>query len=149
MNRVYKFRAWDDKDKKWLLGYEYSSLGGFDLCGECILFGEWSSVVNTFLFEKDGRKFEDLKIMQFTGLQDKNGKDVYDGDILQDEYKHIEKVCWLTNEDRHIVNGWYIVWDDGDICGIFNDAAHFDIEVIGNIFENDINDFVNKQFKIN
>lgn len=85
MNRDFKFRAWDNKGKKWLLGYEYPNLGGFSLTGECVLFGEWGNVFDTFLFNKDGKKWEDLKIMQFSGILDKNQKPIYEGDIVNDE----------------------------------------------------------------
>ena len=34
MTSNLKFRAYDKKAKKWLLGYEYPNLGGFSLFGE-------------------------------------------------------------------------------------------------------------------
>jgi hypothetical protein len=62
--REIKFRAWDDK--KWLLGYELPNLGGFSLFGEVVMLDEWSHILDTFLFERDGHKADDLKVMQYT-----------------------------------------------------------------------------------
>jgi uncharacterized phage protein (TIGR01671 family) len=80
MNRELKFRAYDKGTNKWLCGYE--SIGGFDIMGECILFGEWGKALPVM------ERWDDVIIMQFTGLYDIQQNPIYEGDIVEVFHGH-------------------------------------------------------------
>ena len=122
--RNIKFRIWDNNLKKFVTAVP---TGGFDLafirmtlCGN--LFWE------TEYGEGDLDK-ERYITQQFTGLKDKNGIEIYEGDILRDKFG-IYKVDW-TNWVGEII---FV----NDIQDAFN-LSEFGVEnseIIGNIFEN-------------
>lgn len=105
-----KFRAW--QDDKMLTAANYG-LGRFF-----------------------GILYEDTPIMQYTGLNDMNGKEIYEGDILRDEPSEYSRKPWRLHA---IViwkgNGWKRDTYNGDMQ-VFPDIDCRKMEVIGNIYEN-------------
>ncbi len=133
-NRALKFRLFDKADRKfWQNGQ------GWDIYSLCCAYRE---VLHSTI-DPNGR----FQLIQFTGLFDKNGKEIYEGDILN-RGGSIGQVIY--------VNGMLFFWDRGhktyeefvrcdvatyeecqtSIGGYFDDATMSDTEVIGNVFEN-------------
>lgn len=106
--REIKFRAWIKKDERM---ESCISINPFHI-GDC----------DRFLW-----KHEEVELMQFTGLKDKNGNEIYEGDIIRsyndfgDSFEDLSIVIW--NQEGASFDG-VVVYD------IKNE------EIIGNIHEN-------------
>lgn len=136
MNREIKFRAWDNINKKWLLGYDLPRSGGFSMHGECMMFGEYQQVLSQFPL----KLLDELKIMQFTGLKDANGTDIYEGDIISpievdEKYKSVNyPIEWDNNTARFAYRYGQDEWKVLNIDQSFMEQCN--MKVIGNIHQN-------------
>lgn len=115
--REIKFRAWDILKQRW---------SNYKINDGTVYFmdkntGVWYGTYN--------RRYKDFNLMQYTGLKDKNGKEIYEGDIFHIGSKKILYVVeWIDCglKGKQIRNGSWI--------GL--DFWKKDIEILGNIYEN-------------
>jgi len=135
MKRQYKFRARDTKENKWLFGYDYPNLGGFSLIGEVVLMGQLNTISLTKLCEE-------VEFTQYTGQKDINGKEIYEGDVVQwfitqNPIRHV--VIWHHTEYRTIDVSRYHICENNNYNqsgGKPTNETWRKFEVIGNIYDN-------------
>ena len=93
---------------------------------ESINFQERRVYKNTVSY----RKFEDIDLMQYTGLKDKNGKEIYEGDIVT-LHNGKYKVIFNTEEARFVLRD-----DEFEMNIPFTNNNNERMEVLGNVYEN-------------
>ena len=126
MNREIKFRAWHKDLKKMFK------------------IGQITLEKGTWNFEPNDRDFIGMSIpyqpsfvlMQYTGLHDKNGKEIYEGDILKFSDVDTAIVEWNEKYSSFIVKPIQDYYFDSEILG--HAIEYSNVEVIGNVFEKGI-----------
>lgn len=118
MSREIKFRAWEKYAKKYYYGAEHTY--DFMCSGEGCYAESFGEVLDN----------ERFIVEQYTGLKDKNGKEIYEGDIVRLYDRYVSAITW---QDNYCGFRWY---GDGDgYRGLGKDNEEY-YEVIGNIHEN-------------
>ena len=132
--REYKFRGKRIDNGKWVYGHYFTSpltdensgttpdMGWYFLSGKvrhCIERDHVVFVVNP------------ETIGQHTGLKNKNGTDIYEGDVLLDRYDECQGEVKYSDDD-----GMYALYTVDNEFYDFADIDSTDFEVIGNIYEN-------------
>lgn len=120
--REFKFRAWDT-EKQEMATVNFIGLNDYEVGMEDEECRRWRA---TYPYV--------CRLMQYTNLKDKNGKEIYEGDILKVKLDGGEEVNLYVK----YVKGEYRVVNEGRWEDSLYAYMYFgDVEIVGNIYENE------------
>lgn len=122
--RKIKFRAKAIYQDEWIYGHFCFASKAFGLPHDTPSIQQFNVDETQILC---CRQIDPDTLGQFTGLHDKNGKDIYFDDIVRNKYGDIGSVIWFSDWTLRVD------WGGGDIHFI---DPEWGLEVIGNIHDN-------------
>lgn len=119
---IPRYRAWDKIHKTM---YEVDDIMSVD-------FGKSEISVKTLFFERTSRyDFDDIVLMQSTGMTDKNGREIFEGDILDSEDSFLAGVVELRQNLGMFVSKLIKYNNFERLCNVLDST-----QIIGNVWEN-------------
>lgn len=113
--RTIKFRGYNPKNKKWIYGHYLVNRGQHFIVQD--------EIATTW----EDYEVEPETIGQYTGLNDKNSTEIYEGDIIRVTYPPMRRRK-VTSKEYTVASGMFTP------MGLYN-ADNEELEVVGNIHE--------------
>ena len=121
--REIKFRAWDKENE-----YMYYDVGLHPLnCKSCM------TISSEGLYYNNSKPEHNHELMQYTGLKDKNGKEIYENDIIKRNNGNKYIVEWNKEHSKFEL---FRIKDRYPVDFMELSAWKEQVEIIGNIYEN-------------
>lgn len=121
--RTIKFRGYNAKNKQWLYGFYLQNRGENFVCpNEFADCKSWEDY-----------KVDPLTVGQFTGMFDKNGREIYEDDLVQDDFDH--RVFYVSYNEKEACFYYKEAKENADClepCMCFYSSKH--ITVMDTIF---------------
>lgn len=140
--RKFKFRFWDRKFNK-ISDIEELSIRHDGQIWWMISDGSLKSMRETIYYEPIYARANRFIPMQYTGLKDKNGKEIYEGYIVRDNNGYIGWVEWVAPKfkvaHKQVDYKSFSIVNDEEVFSWYIDYVSLEKnlwEIIGNIYEN-------------
>ena len=108
-----KFKAWDKKTM------QFAQVDMIDFCHELVWL---NGLLVAQVLINTSRKFEELELLRFTGMQDKTGRDIFEGDIVR-----------YAGRDLIVCFGYYDYYDEIEDCNVVGYGFYIKFVKTGNV----------------
>ena len=121
---IPKFRAWD-KELQTMLDVSLIDFKKGILVGEHWKFGKTNFM-----------SFDEIELMQSTGLKDKNGQEIFEGDVVRQVRTQPTTENEIIIGVVTMIEGAWLIMNDGEQLASYLWSETDINEIIGNIYEN-------------
>lgn len=108
-----KFKAWDKKTM------QFAQVDMIDFCHELVWL---NGLLVAQVLINTSRKFEEVELLRFTGMQDKTGRDIFEGDIVR-----------YAGRDLIVCFGYYDYYDEIEDCNVVGYGFYIKFVKTGNV----------------